>query len=105
MKPAHIHEAIHKASHETSRVASASMRKEAAKSGWSRDVVKNTKVLYDNNEFGVHVKEEHYAAALDHEYGTPDSRPTAAVRRMSNRTDHLENFLVNRIYKHIEDHL
>lgn len=105
MKPAHIHDAIHKASHETSRIASAHLRQEAAMSGWPEHIVNNMHVSYDKDGFGVHVHERHHAEALDQEYGVPGRQPNAAMRRSIHNTSQSEDFFVNRLYKHLEDSL
>ena len=100
-----VHSALNKASQETTRLLSAHLRTEARKSGWSDDIVRSMHVTYDKDGFKTHVSKAHHDRALDFEYGTTDSQPTAAVRRFNNRTAEAQHFLVNRLYKHLEDSL
>ena len=102
MKKDHVLNAIHKASHETSRLAGAHLRAEARASHWPAHIVSGMNVTYGKDGFAANVHEKHHAEALDHEYGTPERQPTAAVRRSANRTRESENFLVNRLAKHLE---
>ena len=89
--------AIHNSSHEAARVMSAQVRSEARASGWPEHVVRNTHVKYDSGKFTAHVHPTHSAEAADLEYGNTNQRPTAAIRRASNRTKEVEKFLVGRI--------
>lgn len=98
-----VTDALNKASHETTRLLSAHLRTEARKSGWSNDVVNSMNVTYGKDGFNSHVSSKHYEIAQDFEYGTPDTQPTAAVRRFNNRTAEAQHFLINRLHKHLED--
>jgi hypothetical protein len=40
---------------------------------------------------------------MDLEYGTPDTQPTAAIRRFKNRQQESEHFFVNRLEQHFGD--
>jgi hypothetical protein len=100
-----LNSALNQASHETTRLLSAHLRTEARKSGWSDDVVRSMNVTYDKDGFAAHVDARNHVKALDLEYGTPTTQPTAAVRRFSNRTAEAQHFFVNRLFKHIEDDL
>jgi hypothetical protein len=100
-----VTDALNKASQETTRLLSARLRTEARKSGWSDDIVKSMTVVYGKDGFTSHVGKKHYVKAQDLEYGTPTTQPTAAVRRFNNRTAEAQDFLVKRLYKHIEDAL
>lgn len=100
-----VNSALSRASHETTRLLSAHLRTEARKSGWSEDVVRSMHVTYDKEGFNTHVGEDHFERARDLEYGTPNTQPTAAVRRFNNRTAEAQHFFINRLYKHIEDAL
>lgn len=100
-----VTDALNKASQETTRLLSARLRTEARKSGWSNDVVKSMTVVYGKDGFTSHVSNRHYKTAQNLEYGTPDTQPTAAVRRFNNRTAEAQDFLIKRLYKHIEDAL
>lgn len=105
MKAANLHSAIHKASHETSRLATAHLRAETSNSGWPSHLSHSIGVTYGKDGFEVHVPESHHSEALDHEYGLPGQQPNPAIRRVANRTGDVETFFVNRLYKHIEDSL
>lgn len=100
-----VTDALNKASQETTRLLSAHLRTEARRSGWSEDVVSSMHVTYGKDGFNSHVSKNHFAKAQDLEYGTPNTQPTAAVRRFNNRTAEAQHFLVNRMYKHLEDSL
>lgn len=88
--------AIKKASRESSRYMSALMRTEARASGWPEKVVRSISV---DDSFNVNVDEKHHSLAMNLEYGTPDTQPTAALRRMGNRTQEVEHFFVKRLSK------
>lgn len=86
--------AVNAASRESARYMSALMRTEARASGWPEKVVRSIQV---DNSFNVRVSKEHHALAMNLEYGTPDTQPTAAMRRMANRTSQVEHFFVRRL--------
>ena len=91
------------ASHETTRLMSALLRSEAQASGWPSDVSRTLRVSHGKNGFEAHVSKRHYQSAMDLEYGTPNTQPTAAVRRFKNRQDEAEHFFVGRLEKHFGD--
>jgi len=93
--------AVHKSSHEAAQVMSSQLRSEARASGWPEHVVRNMHVKYDSGKFTSHVHEAHAAEAGDLEYGTPNQRPTAAIRRASNRTQESEKFLIGRLAQRV----
>lgn len=86
--------AIKKATRESARYMSALMRTEARASGWPEKVVRSITV---DNSFNVNVSKDHHSFAMNLEYGTPDTQPTAALRRMANRTTQVEHFFVRRL--------
>ena len=98
-----FHSALTKASHETSHFMSAHLRSEARASGWPTDVTNRMRVKYGKDGFEAHVHDTHKAAAENLEYGTPDTQPTAAIRRFGNRTQESEKFLLGRLSKHLGD--
>lgn len=100
-----VTDALNKASQDTTRLLSAHLRTEARKSGWSEDVVSSMNVTYGKDGFSSNVSKKHFAKAQDLEYGTPDTQPTAAVRRFNNRTAEAQHFLVNRLQGYLEDSL
>lgn len=105
MKKDHVLNSIHRASHETSRLVGAHLRSEAKANGWPSHVVSSTSVSYSKNGFAANVSEKHHAEALDYEYGTPNRQPSGAIRHTANRTAESENFLVNRLFQHLEAYL
>lgn len=105
MKKDHVLNSIHRASHETSRLVGAHLRSEAKANGWPSHVVNSTSVSYSKNGFAANVSEKHHAEALDYEYGTPSRQPSGAIRHTANRTAESENFLVNRLFQHLEAYL
>ena len=86
--------AVKRATRESTRYMSALMRTEARASGWPDKVVRSITV---DDSFNVNVGKEHHSLAMNLEYGTPDTQPTAALRRMSNRTTEVEHFFVRRL--------
>ena len=95
----HIHSAVEKAAKQTSRYMTGQLRKEAKASGWPRHIVGNMGVIYDDNKFQVHVHDRHFDEAQRLEYGTEHDRPTAAIRRSSNRTKEAEQFFIGTLQK------
>jgi len=95
--------ALKAASHETTRLMSARLRSEAQASGWPSEVSRTLRVTHGKSGFEAHVSKKHYEKALDLEYGTPDTQPTAAVRRFKNRQAEAEHFFLGRLEKHFGD--
>lgn len=89
--------AVTRASIETSRLLSAHMRTEARASGWPDDLASSLHVSFTKNSFNVNIHKNQYQRAMDLEYGTPDTQPTAAIRRVMNRTEEAETFFVGRL--------
>jgi hypothetical protein len=56
-------------------------------------------VIYDNKKVQVHVHDSHISEAYDLEYGTTSSRPTAAIRRSTNRTQDADAFFMKTLRK------
>ena len=96
-----IDQAFAKAGHDTAQFLSAHLQAEAHNSGWPSHVVKSLKVSHEKGSFSASVHDDHLAEALDWEYGTPDHRPTAAVRRTANNTREAEKFFASRFMKHV----
>lgn len=96
-----ITSALNHAGQDTTHYLSAHLRQEAAESGWPSHVVNTLRVEHKDGSFSATVHDNHLAEALDYEYGTPSMRPTAAIRRASNRTKEAEHFYVNRLMKHL----
>lgn len=104
MKQENVHNAIHKTSLETSRFVSAHLRSEAHASNWPAHVINGLHATYNKDEgFKANVHSSHHAEALEHEYGNTSRQPSAAVRRVSNRTGEAETFFAGRLFRHLED--
>ena len=96
-------DAIHKASNEAALFMTAHLKEETAASGWPDHISNRMKVSHSNGSFDVHTHELLVPHVQDLEYGTPDQRPTAAIRRFDNRTHKVEDFMVKRISKLVGD--
>jgi len=82
---------------------SARLRSEAQASGWPSDVSRTLRVTHGKDGFEAHVAKNKYEKAMDLEYGTPSTQPTAAVRRFKNRQEEAEHFFLGRLEKHFGD--
>ena len=60
-------------------------------------------VSYTKDGFDAHVHDDHHAEAMNLEYGTPSTQPSAAVRRFANRMTEAEKFLTGRMHSHLGD--
>jgi hypothetical protein len=98
-----FHSALHQASHETAKVMTSHLRAETHASGWPTHVTNSTKIAFGENGFEAHVHDAHKDEAHKLEYGSPGNQPTAAVRRLGNRTHEAESFLVGRMSKILGD--
>jgi hypothetical protein len=94
-------ESLNKASVETTRMMSAHLRSEAQASGWPSHIVRGLNVTHNKGSFSVNVHRSHRAEAMNLEYGTPSTQPTAAIRRFKNRQQETERFLIGRTSKHL----
>lgn len=92
-------DALHKASNDASHYMTAQLRSEAAASGWPKEVTRSMRIVHKDGSFDVHTTKKHKNAVMDLEYGTPESQPTAAIRRYGNRTHQAEEYLVKRMSK------
>jgi hypothetical protein len=98
-----IHSAIKNSTHETSRFVTAHVRDEARNSKWPDHIARSMNVIYGKDGFEAHTHKGNVDKVKDLEYGTPGVRPTAALRRSSNRTHEAEAFFVKRLEKHLGD--
>lgn len=98
-----IHSAIKNSGHETSRFVTAQLRDATRNSDWPENLVHSTHVTYGKDGFEAHTHNSHVEQVKDFEYGTPDRRPTAAIRRTANRTHEAESFFIKRLTKHLGD--
>lgn len=91
--------ALDKASNDAAHFMTAHLRAETHASGWPTNVTRSMRVVHNKGSFEVHASDSHKNAIHNLEYGTPDERPTAAMRRYSNRTQQAEKFFVGRLSK------
>lgn len=101
MADTHAHTALEKSSYETAHMLSRQLRHETRASGWPEHIVNRMKVHYHDGEFKIAAHPKHTSHINDLEYGTPSTRPTAAMRRFSNRLQEGESFLVGRMMMHL----
>lgn len=96
-----ISQALNHAHKDTSHYLTSHLRQEASESKWPNHLVDSLKVEYKGDSFKPTIHEDHMHEALNYEYGTPDMRPTAAIRRAGNRTKEAEKFFVSRFMSHL----
>lgn len=94
-------DAYKRATVETSMFMAAHLRNEARASGWPNDVVSSLSVVPSKEGFNINAPKSMVARINDLEYGTPDTFPTAAIRRFANRQSEPENFFVSRFNSHM----
>ena len=97
----HAHHALHQAALDTTRFMGAHLRSETRAAGWPHEVTRRMRVSYNGSEFNVHSHPGHEAEVANLEYGTPNTQPTAAIRRFANRTGEAEAFLTGRMFQHL----
>lgn len=96
MKTANLTQVARQAAKDTAVVMTAQLRKECVASGWSPSLANRLSVRYVNNEFKVNIPEDIKEEISNLEYGTPNTQPTAAIRRFANRPETAESFLLKR---------
>ena len=96
-----VQSSLKKASMDTTKIMSAQLRSEARASGWPDHIVRSLHVAHQDGEFNVLAHPDHRAEAMNLEYGTPGTQPTAAIRRFNNRTREAEKFLMGRTMAHL----
>jgi hypothetical protein len=66
------------------------VRKKAKDNGWEEDVANSIKVSFQSDKYKLSISNNFTEKALDLEYGTTKSRPTAAIRKFANNTSKIE---------------
>jgi hypothetical protein len=94
-------DAARKAAHKTSLLMTSDIRQSAVESGWSNELASNTHVMYDGTSYHVEVRDDLSSQAMDLEYGTPSTRPTAVVRKYANNTQQIEQAFVATLEKEL----
>lgn len=92
---------VRKSAKNAASLMTADVQQNALESGWSEDVAYSTKVVFQNDKYKVAVSEKFNNQALDLEYGTTRSRPTAVLRKYSNNTSKIESSIVRGIEKEL----
>jgi len=98
-------ESLNRASVETTRFMGAHLRSEARASGWPEKIVRNLHVRHSDGAFTIHGNPTHKTEILNLEYGTPNTQPTAAMRRFNNRQQEAEKFMLARTMQHMDGYL
>lgn len=92
-------DAARKAAHKTSLLMTSDIRQAAMDNGWSSEIASNTHVMYDGTSYHVDVRDDLSSQAMDLEYGTPDRRPTAVLRKYANNTEQIEQAFIATLEK------
>lgn len=71
---------------------------EASANGWG-DAASTLSVGYSDNQLTVKVPDDASEIVKDLEFGTEDSRPTAVIRNLDNRTAEAEEIFTTRFLK------
>jgi hypothetical protein len=70
------------------------VRKKATDNGWENDVANAIKVSFQNDKYQLSISNNFTEKAMDLEYGTTRSRPTAAIRKFANDTSKVEGDII-----------
>ena len=70
------------------------VRKKAKDNGWEEDVANSVKISFQNDKYQLSISNNFTEKALDLEYGTTKSRPTAAIRKFANDTSKIEGSII-----------
>jgi len=76
------------------------LRQSALAHGWDKDVVAHLTVEHSNNSFNVHVHPDYQDRAFVHEYGSETQRPTAVIRKFSNRKAEIQAAIAGNLDQH-----
>jgi hypothetical protein len=88
-----------KSAKNASQLMAMDIRQSAAQSGWKEDVAQTINVSYTTGRYKVSVPKKLEGQALDLEYGTTRSRPTAVLRKYANDTSKIEKSIINGMEK------
>lgn len=94
-----LKDAAAKAALDTAKFVTHEVRSSATDHGWDAEVSSNTNIVFDGKSFNVAIHPDHYAQAMNHEYGTEQMRPTAVLRKYDSDTDDAEQFFVDSFFK------
>jgi hypothetical protein len=70
------------------------VRKKAKDNGWEEDVANAVKISFQNDRYQLSISNNFTEKAMDLEYGTTKSRPTAAIRKYANNTLKVEGDII-----------
>lgn len=79
----------------------ADIRSHARKDGWDKKVANQLRVTHKDGTFSVTAPASVGDQAWVHEYGDPDSTPTATIRRYDNSGGSLGSFYGERMLHHL----
>jgi hypothetical protein len=88
-----------KSAKNASQLMTLDVQQSAINNGWKEDVAKSTSVTYVKGKYEVSVSSKFEGEALDLEYGTTRSRPTAVLRKYANDTSKIEKSIINGMEK------
>lgn len=94
-------DAARKAAQQTSILMTADLRQSAMDSGWDSDIASNTLVMFDGTQYQVSVHTDFESQAMDLEYGTTATRPTAVFRKYANNTQPIEKAFIASMEKEL----
>lgn len=73
----------------TDSYLSSALRTHAASNGWPQNLSQSLGVHHHDGHVRVSIPDHLVEQAMDLEYGTPSTPPSAAVRQFLNRTSHM----------------
>ena len=79
--------AYSKLSEHTASQLTNQLRNHASENGWHPSVVANMHVTYDGSEYKVKIHPDYVDRAFVHEYGNENKKPTAAIRKFSEKAN------------------
>ena len=94
-------DSVRKAAYEASSLLTSNVQSMAAQSNWDEDVTNSTQVMFDGSGYQVAVNSDLKSRAMDLEYGTPSRRPTAVLRKSSNRTQEIEEMIIKSVEREL----
>ena len=96
-----LSDSARQAAHQTSYLITSEIRQSAIDSGWPSEVAQNTRVMYDGSAYQVSVRADLESEAMDLEYGTPQKRPTAVLRKYANNTSSAEDAFLGALERNL----
>jgi hypothetical protein len=88
-----------KSAKNASKLMTLDVQQSAVQNGWKENVAQSTRVSYVKGKYEVSVASKFEGEALDLEYGTTRSRPTAVLRKYANDTLKIEESIIKGMEK------